>query len=284
MSTNYTLGQLIYRISQYNELQIRRPEDNSIHFWKNFVSEFFTENAIYKYGMLVSSVGGGKHFEPFVLPARLLPRYYKALYQDNMRSCLCMLDNPQEYAPVLNTYILECSSARIVSIFDEAQICTYGSLKVTFSAQLKIENWVFDAHKHVEYISYASYEAKIASFMNNINAKINLSSTTTNSNPHKITHTNTNELNNIKSESDHSPLHMNGEKTNNIITNIGTNNINNINTNTFLDIECNGISSPSADLSLDNFLNNDDETNNTTNIIKNFPCIVPFSNKLRNYM
>jgi len=285
MSTNYTLGQLIFRIIQYNEAQTRRPEDNSIHFWKIFVNEFYAENAIYKYGMLVSSVGGGKHFEPFVLPSRLLPRYYKALYQDNMRACSCILDNPQEYSPAPNTYILECSSARIVSVFDEAQICTYGSLKVTFSVNMKIENWVFDAHKHVEYLSYTSYEAKIASLMNNINAQMNSSPNTTNNNSNKMNHTNTNETNRVKTETDDSPIHMNGEKTNSNLnantststnTNTNTNCTNNtnslhsINTNntttqpSFLDMECNGIHSPSNDLSLDTFLNNNDEDDETS--------------------
>lgn len=62
-----------------------------------------------------------------VLPARLLPRYFKALYQDTMRSCSCILDNPLEYASPNNTYILDCSSARVISLFDDAQVISLNS-------------------------------------------------------------------------------------------------------------------------------------------------------------
>lgn len=249
---NYTLGQLIYRIIQYNEAQTRR-ENNSINVWRAFVNEFFAEHAIYKYCMLVSSaVGGGKQHNPFVLPARLLPRYYKALYKDSMRSSSLILDNPQEYSPAPNTFILDCSCARIISVFEEAQICTYGSLNVTFTVNLKIENWVFDAREHVEYVPYASIDARIASFMNNISAQLPANATLTNNNNTNKTNHNTNTTNNEKMEE------INGEKTNN-----------NNNSAMFLDIDCNGISSPSTDLTLDNFLNNDEDISTTNTNINN---------------
>lgn len=142
---------------------------------------------------------------------------------------------------------------------------------------LKIENWAFDAHKHVEYhsqfkycktipeyafdviryIPYASVESKITSFMNTLNTQLPSPLNNTPAPPpnlpnnvtkNKMNHNTTNETNN---EKDHSP--GNGEKAN-------------ITQPAFIDLEdCNGISSPSNDLStLENLLN-DDENNTTAN-------------------
>lgn len=64
-------------------------------------------------------------------------------------------------------YYLDCSRARIISVFDDAQVlsfvlwlsinfvfkvCTSGTLRVTFNLNLKIHLFEFDAHSHVEYL------------------------------------------------------------------------------------------------------------------------------------
>lgn len=166
--SNYTLGQLIYRIILFNETQTRerRPVDNNINFWKGFVHEFFTDNAVYKYSILVE-----KDLKPFVLPVRLLPRYFKSCYADNLTSSSCILDNPREFSTDTSMYFLDCPSARIVSVFaDDSQVCTYGSLRVMFTNNLKIHSWEFDARKHVEYSSRPAIEEKITTIMRNLSA------------------------------------------------------------------------------------------------------------------
>jgi hypothetical protein len=85
--------------------------------------------------------------------------------------------------------------------------------------------------------------------MNAINTQIT-TLTNTNNSTSTMNHNNTNDTSNEKTEGGNSPTNMNGEKPN-------------IKAQpSFMDIECNGISSP-PDLSLDNFLN-DDEPSTTT--------------------
>jgi len=163
--SNYTLGQLIYRVIQFNETQTRRPEDNHINFWKSFVHEFFTDNAIFKYSILVE-----KDLKPFVVPVRLLPRYFKSLYADNLRTVSYILDEPREFSTDTNMYFLDCPRARIISVFDDAQVCTIGSLRIMFTVNLKIHLWEFDAHKHIEYYARPAMEEKVASFIRTISA------------------------------------------------------------------------------------------------------------------
>jgi len=155
------IGQLILKLLQFNENQTKRPENNSIDFWRSFVAEFFTEDAIFKY-----HVWSDKETRTFEMPTKVLPRFFKLNYDSGAREVVYLMDNPREYSIENHTYLINCTRARIVTTFDNVQVNTIGHLRVIFTRELKILSWEFEAHKHEEFFPRIVLENYISKHMN----------------------------------------------------------------------------------------------------------------------
>jgi len=151
------IGQLIHRLIQFNETQTKRPENNNMEFWRTFVGDFFTESSIFKY-----IVWNDKETRTFELPTKVLPRFFKLSYDGGMREMTYVLENPREYSMDSRTYLMNCTRTKMICVFDGSQVVTNGHLRVTFTQDLKILCWEFDAHKHQVLIPRTFLESNLA--------------------------------------------------------------------------------------------------------------------------
>mmetsp|Transcript_23813 Transcript_23813/g.39169 ORF Transcript_23813/g.39169 Transcript_23813/m.39169 type:complete len:273 (-) Transcript_23813:540-1358(-) len=141
------LGQCVLRLLQYNEDQRRRPKDNNIEFWRRFMAEYFSEKAKMKVDVWNAEYGEVRCFEPC---AEVLPRLFKTKFDSGIKEELVYMENPCEYLLHNGAVVMDCPRAVLVSVFDNAQVCNYGHLRVSFTDNLKIVCWEFCTRAHEE--------------------------------------------------------------------------------------------------------------------------------------
>jgi len=154
------IGQLHLRISQFNEYQTRRPSENQMPFWREFVSEFFSPRATYKYIVWLND-HESRSFQLFQLGTETLPRFYNVIYSSSISSVFYVLENPREYCLDPRTYLLFSQKTRVEYKYENGcRVITKGFLRVTFSDELKIILWEFEAKCHDEYLPTSLFKEK----------------------------------------------------------------------------------------------------------------------------
>ncbi|KAK9740911.1 hypothetical protein RND81_03G070300 [Saponaria officinalis] len=165
----YEPGMCARRLTHYMYQQRRRPEDNSIEFWRNFVTEYFAPNAKKKW--CVSMYGSGRqtagvfpqdvwHCEickrkpgrGFEATAEVLPRLFKIKYESGTLEELLYIDMPREYQNSAGQIVLDYAKAIQESVFEQLRVVRDGQLRIVFSPDLKICSWEFCARRHEELI------------------------------------------------------------------------------------------------------------------------------------
>jgi len=165
----YEPGMCARRLMQYMFHQQHRPEDNSIDFWRKFVSEYFGPHA--KKRWCVSLYGSGRqttgvfpqdvwHCEicgtkpgrGFETTVEVLPRLCKIKYDSGTLEELLYVDMPREYATPSGHIVLEYEKAIQESVFEQLRVVRDGQLRIVFSSDLKICSWEFCARSHEELI------------------------------------------------------------------------------------------------------------------------------------
>lgn len=165
----YESGMCARRLMQYMFHQQHRPEDNSIDFWRKFVSEYFGPHA--KKRWCVSLYGSGRqttgvfpqdvwHCEicgtkpgrGFETTVEVLPRLCKIKYDSGTLEELLYVDVPREYPTPSGHIVLEYGKAIQESVFEQLRVVRDGQLRIVFSSDLKICSWEFCARSHEELI------------------------------------------------------------------------------------------------------------------------------------
>ncbi|KAF3791782.1 Transcriptional corepressor SEUSS [Nymphaea thermarum] len=139
--------------------------DNSIEFWRKFVSEFFAPHA--KKRWCVSLYGNGRqttgdvwhceicNIKPgrgFETTVEVLPRLCKIKYDSGTLEELLFVDMPREYQTPSGHIVLDYGKAIQESVFDQLRVVRDGQLRVVFNMDLKICSWEFCARRHEEFI------------------------------------------------------------------------------------------------------------------------------------
>ncbi|KAJ6837461.1 transcriptional corepressor SEUSS-like [Iris pallida] len=161
---NYEPGTCARRLTQYMYHQQHRPQDNSIEFWKKFVSEYFSPNA--KKTWCVSLYGGRQmtgvfpqdvwHCEicnlrpgrSFATTADFLPRLYQITFANGTLEELLYVNLPHESHTALGQIVLDYPKAIEESVFEQLRVVHEGHLRIVFNPDLKISSWEFCARRH----------------------------------------------------------------------------------------------------------------------------------------
>ncbi|CAN6475889.1 unnamed protein product [Victoria cruziana] len=165
----YEPGMCARRLTQYMYHQQHRPADNSIEFWRKFVSEYFAPHA--KKRWCVSLYGNGRqttgvfpqdvwhceicNIKPgrgFETTVEVLPRLCKIKYDSGTLEELLYVDMPREYPTTSGHIVLDYAKAIQESVFEQLRVVRDGQLRVVFSMDLKICSWEFCARRHEELI------------------------------------------------------------------------------------------------------------------------------------
>ncbi|PKU70913.1 transcriptional corepressor SEUSS [Dendrobium catenatum] len=168
-TTTYEPGMCARRLTQYMYNQQRRPEDNNIEFWRNFVKEFFAPNA--KKRWCVSLYGSGRqtigvfpqdvwHCElcnrkpgrGFEATVEVLPRLLQIKYASGTLEELLYVDMPHESQNTSGQIVLDYAKAVQESVFEQLRVVRDGQLRIIFNSDLKIASWEFCARRHEELI------------------------------------------------------------------------------------------------------------------------------------
>ncbi|KAF9599714.1 hypothetical protein IFM89_001660 [Coptis chinensis] len=165
----YEPGMCARRLTRYMYYQQRRPTDNNIEFWREFVAEYFAPHA--KKRWCVSLYGSGRqttgvfpqdvwHCEicnrkpgrGFETTVEVLPRLCKIKYDSGTLEELLYVDMPHEYPNASGQIVLDYQKAIQESVFEQLRVVRDGQLRIVFSPDLKICSWEFCARRHEELI------------------------------------------------------------------------------------------------------------------------------------
>jgi len=172
------IGQLLLRISQFNECQAKRPAENQMQFWREFVDKFFYFRATYKYIVWLTD-HDTRSFQLFQLGTETLPRFYNVIYSSSISSVYYVLENPREYCLDSRTYLLFSPKTRVEYKYENGcRVITKGFLRVTFSDELKIILWEFEAKCHEEYLPTSIFREKRAKRQQRTSLNLNAQDTT----------------------------------------------------------------------------------------------------------
>ncbi len=161
------------RVTQFNEAQTRRPvskllqfspfqiESNlQMPFWRNFVHDHFYHRATFKYIVQLND----HETRAFQIGIETLPRFYHVIYSSSISSVFYVMENPREYCLDSRTYLLYASKTRVIYKYDNGcEVVSRGFLRVTFSDDLKIVLWEFEAKVHEEYLPMSKIKKELGS-------------------------------------------------------------------------------------------------------------------------
>ncbi|KAJ4795262.1 SEUSS-like 2 [Rhynchospora pubera] len=167
--THYEPGTCAKRLTLYMYHQQKRPQDNNIDFWRNFVAEYYAPNA--KKRWCVSQYGTGRqttgvfpqdvwHCEicnrkpgrGFETTVEVLPRLCQIKYASGTIEELLYVDMPREYHNPPGQIVLDYAKAIQESVFEQLRVVREGQLRIVFNTDLKIASWEFCARRHEELI------------------------------------------------------------------------------------------------------------------------------------
>ncbi|KAJ6837928.1 putative transcriptional regulator SLK2 [Iris pallida] len=162
------------RLMQYMYHQRHRPPDNSILYWRKFVTEYFAPRAKKRWCLsLYDNVGshalgafpqaamdawqcdicGSKSGKGFEAACEVLPRLNQIKFDRGVVDELLYLDIPREYRISSGIMVLEYAKAIQESVYEQLRVVREGHLRITFTPELKILSWEFCARRHEEFFS-----------------------------------------------------------------------------------------------------------------------------------
>ncbi|KAE9592606.1 hypothetical protein Lal_00028543 [Lupinus albus] len=159
------------RLMQYLYHQRQRPNDNSIAYWRKFVTEYYSPRAKKRWCLsLYNNVGqhalgvfpqasmdawqcdicGSKSGKGFEATFEVLPRLNEIKFGSGVIDELLFLDMPREYRFQSGMMMLEYAKAVQESVYEQLRVSREGHLRIIFTQDLKILSWEFCARRHEE--------------------------------------------------------------------------------------------------------------------------------------
>ncbi|XP_071929530.1 probable transcriptional regulator SLK2 [Coffea arabica] len=167
----YDGGVCSRRLMQYLYHQRQRPADNSIAYWRKFVSEYYSPRAKKRWCLsLYDNVGhhslgvfpqaamdawqcdicGSKSGRGFEATFEVLPRLNEIKFGSGVIDELLFLDLPRECRFSSGIMMLEYVKAVQESVYEQLRVVREGQLRIIFAPDLKILSWEFCARRHEE--------------------------------------------------------------------------------------------------------------------------------------
>ncbi|XP_042377789.1 probable transcriptional regulator SLK2 [Zingiber officinale] len=162
------------RLMQYLYHLRHRPADNSILYWRKFVTEYFAPRARKRWCLsLFDNIGnhtlgifpqlavdgwqcdvcGSKCGKGFEATFEVLPRLFQIKFDHGVVDENLFLDMPHECRLSSGIMVLKYERAVHESIFEHLRTVHEGQLRIIFTPELKILSWEFCARKHEEFVS-----------------------------------------------------------------------------------------------------------------------------------
>ncbi|XP_057481483.1 probable transcriptional regulator SLK2 [Actinidia eriantha] len=159
------------RLMQYLYHQRQRPPDNTIAYWRKFVTEYYSPRAKKRWCLsLYDNVGhhslgvfpqatvdtwqcdicGSKSGKGFKATFEVLPRLNEIKFGSGVIDELLFLDLPHECRLTNGVMMLEYGKAVQESVYEHLRVMREGRLRIIFTPDLKILSWEFCAHRHEE--------------------------------------------------------------------------------------------------------------------------------------
>ncbi|KAA8539880.1 hypothetical protein F0562_026572 [Nyssa sinensis] len=171
MKRPYDGGVCSRRLMQYLYHQRQRPPDNTIVYWRKFVTEYYSPRAKKRWCLsLYDNVGhhslgvfpqatmdawqcdicGSKSGRGFEATFEVLPRLNEIKFGSGVIDELLFLDLPRECRFPSGIMMLEYGKAVQESVYEQLRVVREGQLRVIFTPDLKILSWEFCARRHEE--------------------------------------------------------------------------------------------------------------------------------------
>ncbi|KAL3650474.1 hypothetical protein CASFOL_006877 [Castilleja foliolosa] len=170
----YDGGVCSRRLMQYLYHQRQRPADNTIAYWRKFVSEYYSPRAKKRWCLsMYDNVGlhslgvfpqaaldawqcdicGSKSGRGFEATFEVLPRLNEINFSSGVIDELLYLDLPRECRFQSGIMMLEYAKAVQESVYEQLRVVREGQLRILFTPDLKILSWEFCARRHEELLS-----------------------------------------------------------------------------------------------------------------------------------
>ncbi|KAG8381369.1 hypothetical protein BUALT_Bualt06G0115100 [Buddleja alternifolia] len=167
----YDGGVCSRRLMQYLYHQRQRPADNTIAYWRKFVTEYYSPRAKKRWCLsLYDNVGhhslgvfpqaamdawqcdicGSKSGRGFEATFEVLPRLNEIKFGSGVIDELLFLDLPRECRFPSGVMMLEYAKAVQESVYEQLRVVREGQLRIIFTPDLKILSWEFCARRHEE--------------------------------------------------------------------------------------------------------------------------------------
>ncbi|KAK3220787.1 hypothetical protein Dsin_014757 [Dipteronia sinensis] len=167
----YDSGVCARRLMQYLYHQRQRPPDNTIAYWRKFVTEYYSPRAKKRWCLsLYDNVGhhalgvfpqaamdawqcdicGSKSGRGFEATFEVLPRLNEIKFGSGVIDELMFLDLPRECRYPSGIMLLEYGKAVQESVYEQLRVVREGQLRIIFTHDLKILSWEFCARRHEE--------------------------------------------------------------------------------------------------------------------------------------
>ncbi|XP_052302121.1 probable transcriptional regulator SLK2 isoform X2 [Populus trichocarpa] len=159
------------RLMQYLYHQRQRLAENTIAYWRKFVSEYYSPRAKKRWCLsLYENVGhhalgvfpqaameawqcdlcGSKSGRGFEATFEVLPRLNEIKFGSGVIDELLFLDLPREFRLHSGIMMLEYAKAVQESVYEQLRVVREGQLRIIFTPDLKILSWEFCARRHEE--------------------------------------------------------------------------------------------------------------------------------------
>ncbi|TQD94766.1 hypothetical protein C1H46_019620 [Malus baccata] len=167
----YDGGVCARRLMQYLHHQRQRPADNSIAYWRKFVTEYYSPRAKKRWCLsFYDNVGyhargvfplatmdawqcdicGSKSGRSFEATFEVLPRLNEIKFGSGVIDELLHLDLPCECRFPSGVMMLEYGKAVQESVYEQLRVVREGQLRIIFTQDLKILSWEFCERRHEE--------------------------------------------------------------------------------------------------------------------------------------
>ncbi|KAJ0099855.1 hypothetical protein Patl1_20072 [Pistacia atlantica] len=167
----YDSGVCARRLMQYLYHQRQRPSENTIAYWRKFVTEYYSPRAKKRWCLsLYDNVGhhalgvfpqaamdawqcdicGSKSGRGFEATFEVLPRLNEIKFGSGVIDELMFLDLPRECRFPSGIMMLEYGKAVQESVYEQLRVVREGQLRIIFTHDLKILSWEFCARRHEE--------------------------------------------------------------------------------------------------------------------------------------
>ncbi|KAK9672667.1 hypothetical protein RND81_12G116000 [Saponaria officinalis] len=169
-----TGGVCARRLMQYLYHQRQRPAENTIAYWRKFVTEYYAPHAKKRWCLsLYENVGnhalgvfpqasmdawhcdvcGSKSGRGFEATYEVLPRLNEIKFGSGVIDELLFVDLPRERRFANGIMMLEYGKAVQESVYEQLRVVREGQLRIIFTQELKILSWDFCARRHEELLT-----------------------------------------------------------------------------------------------------------------------------------